>query len=86
MNDFLLTLDRVFETIHDVSASHLEGFVTLCFPSREMPRKQELVVDRGQLVSLFAVQEWDEEKRLNNEPHADMDIPAAPNLPPAPAS
>ena len=28
VNDFLLTLDRVFDTIHDVSASQLEVLVT----------------------------------------------------------
>ena len=28
VNDFLLTLDRVFETINDVSASQLEVLVT----------------------------------------------------------
>ena len=28
VNDFLLTLDRVFETNHNVSASHLEVLVT----------------------------------------------------------
>ena len=30
-----------------------EALVTLCFGPWELPRKQELVVDRGQLVSLF---------------------------------
>ena len=30
-----------------------EALVTLCFGPRELPRKQELVDDRGQLVSLF---------------------------------
>ena len=44
-----------FETIHVVSTSQLEFLVTWCFSSREMLRKQDLVVDRGQLVSLFAV-------------------------------
>ena len=48
------TLDRVFET------SRHFGFSTrnlghVMFPSRELLRKQELVVDRGQLVSLFTV-------------------------------
>ena len=46
----------VFKSLHKVFSSQLEGLVTWCFPSRELPWKQELVVDRGQLVSLFAVQ------------------------------
>ena len=40
--------------LHNVLTSHLEALVTL-FLSRELLRKQELVVDRGQLVTLFAV-------------------------------
>ena len=41
-----------FLKLHDVSASHLEALVTWCFLSRELLRKQELVVDRGQLHPL----------------------------------
>ena len=42
-----------FEKIHYVSASQLEVLVTWCFPSREMPRKQELVVDHWWGVFLY---------------------------------
>ena len=37
VNECLLTLDRVFETIRDVSASQLEVLVTGCFSSRNCP-------------------------------------------------
>ena len=47
-----------FLKLHGVSTSQLEALVTWCFLSRELLRKQELVVDRGQLVSLFAVHWW----------------------------
>ena len=40
----------VFESLHWISTSQLEALVTWCCGSRELPRKQELVVDRGQLV------------------------------------
>ena len=50
-----LTYGSCFETIHVVSASQLEVLGRWCFPSQEMPRKQEFMVDRGQLVSLFTI-------------------------------
>ena len=53
--DFFTHFGSFFLKLHDVSTSHLEALVTLCFLSRELLRKQELVVDRGQLVSLFTV-------------------------------
>ena len=43
----------IFEGLHDVSASQLGASITWCFGSRELSGKQELVVDLGQLVSLF---------------------------------
>ena len=49
---FSLTLDR-FVKLHDVSTSHLEALVTWFFRGKLL-RKQELVVDRGQLVGWTA--------------------------------
>ena len=37
VNKFVHILDQIFETVHDVSASHLEVLVTWCFRSRELP-------------------------------------------------
>ena len=51
----LLTLDQFLKLGNDISNSQLKAMVTRWFGSHKMPRKQELVVDRGQLVSLFAV-------------------------------
>ena len=55
VNELFTHFESCFWNFHDVSASQLEVLVTWCFPLRELPRKQELVVDREQLVSLFTV-------------------------------
>ena len=55
---FFTYFGSFFLKLHDVSTSHLESLVTWCFLSRELLTKQELVVDRGQLVSLFTVHWW----------------------------
>ena len=49
----LRTLDHVFETSRFGFSTRI--LVAWCFPLRELLRKQELVVDRGQLLSLFTV-------------------------------
>ena len=51
MNERFTHFGSCFWNCHDISASQLEVLVTRCFPSRELLRKRELVVDRDSWYS-----------------------------------